>query len=103
MVEGVAHAALDDAGGLGARKSVFGLALKLGVADEDREHGGGGAERIVGRHLADALVAGKLAIAAQALGHRRTKARFMRAAVRGGHRVTLRATKADVADDLGRT
>ena len=51
----------------GARQPVLGLALELGLADEDREHGGGGAEHVVGRDLADALVAGELAIAAQAL------------------------------------
>jgi len=38
MVEGIAHGALDDAGGLLGGELVLGLALELGLADEHRQH-----------------------------------------------------------------
>ena len=92
---------LDDAGGLGAGQPVLGLALEFRLADEHRQHGGGGAEHVVGRHLRDALVAGELAIAAQALGERRAQTRLMRAAVGRRHGVAIGAQEAVVAGDPG--
>ena len=67
VVEGVAHRALDDAGGLLRGEPVLGLALELGLADEHRQHGGGRAQHVVGGDLRGALVAGELAVGAQAL------------------------------------
>ena len=101
MVERVAQHALDDAGGLRARQPVLGLALELGLADEHRQHGGGGAEHVVGRHLRHALVAGQFAIAAQALGQRGAKARLVRAAVGRRHGVAIGAQEPVVAGDPG--
>ena len=101
MVEGVAHGALDDAGGLRACEPVLGLALELGLADEQGQHGGRRAEHVVGRQLADALMAGELAIAAQALGERGAQSRFMRSAVRRRHGVAIGAQEAVVAGDPG--
>ena len=101
MVERVAHHALDDAGGLGAGQPVLGLALELRLADEHRQHGSRGAEHVVGRHLRHALVAGQLAIAAQALGERRAQAGLMGAAVGGRHGVAIGTQEPVVAGDPG--
>ena len=67
VVEGIAHRILDDARGLLGGELVLGLALELGLADEHREHGGGGAQHIVGGDLAGPAVADPLAEIAQAL------------------------------------
>ena len=85
----------------GARQPVLGLALELRLADEHREHGGGGAEHVVGRHLRHALVAGQLAIAAQALGERRAQAGLMGAAVGRRHGVAIGAEEPVIAGDPG--
>ena len=101
MVESVLDRVLDDPRGLGAGQPVLGLALELGLADEHRQHGGRGAEHVVGRHLRDPLIAGELAIGAQALGQRRAQTRLMRTAVRRRHGIAIGAQEPVVAGDPG--
>src|SRR6185503_17468006 len=89
MVEGIAHRGLDDAGRFLGRQPVLGLALELGLADEEREEGAAGGEHVLGRELRATLIAGELAIGAQALDQGGAQARFMCSAVWRRHRVAV--------------
>ena len=81
MIEGIADRALDDAGCLRRRELVLGLALELGLADEDREHGGAGDHDVVSRDDRSALVADALGVIAQGAQKRDAQALLMRAAI----------------------
>ncbi len=81
MVEMVAHRGLDEARRLEAGQAVLGLALEMGVADEDAQHQLDAAHDVVGGDVLGALVADELAEGADALGQRGAQARLVGAAV----------------------
>src|SRR5262249_62320732 len=55
MVEGIAGRVLDDAGRLGGRQPVLGLALEFRLADEYRDHAGGAGHHVFAGHRRRAL------------------------------------------------
>ena len=99
MVEGIAHRALDDAGGLLGGEPVLGLALERRPADEHREHRRRGSQNVVGRDLGSAPVADALAEVAQALGEGRAQAVLVRAALRRGNGVAVGIEEAVLVGD----
>src|SRR5262245_6858467 len=101
MVEGVTQAVLDDAARDWARQPILGLALELRLPDEQRKHGGGGAEDIFRGDLARAFVAGKLPIGAQAPDEPSAQACLVGAAVWRRDRVAIRAQETIGGRDPG--
>ena len=91
MVKMVAHRVLDQPRCLGRSQPVLGLALKLRLADKDRQHQFGFVENILGGNLRRLLIANDFAKCAQALGQRGAYARFVRAAIGGWDGVAIPA------------
>ena len=77
----VAHRGLDQARRLGGGEAVLGLALELGVADEDRDHRLGAVGHVLAGDLRRLAVADELAVGAQALEERRPKPGLVGAAL----------------------
>ena len=80
MVEGVAHGRFDDLGRLGGRELVLGLALELGLANENGKHRSRRAHHVFGRDLLRLLAAGQFAVGPEALIERLSQAVLVRAA-----------------------
>src|SRR3546814_5845230 len=70
MVEMIAHRIFGQPRRLRARQAVLGLALKLRVADKDRQHPLAAAQQVVGGDLRRLLLSDQLAESAQPLGQR---------------------------------
>src|SRR3546814_10126030 len=68
MVEMVAHGIFGEARGLGARQPVLGLALKLRITDEDRQHHLAAVEYILGGDLRRLFLPDQFAERAQPFG-----------------------------------
>src|SRR6478672_8260990 len=82
MIEVVADGRLDEARRLKAGEAVLGLALEVGIADEDAEHQLDAVEDVVGGDVLRLLVADELAESANAFGESGAEAGLVRAAVR---------------------
>src|SRR3546814_13472850 len=80
----IANSVLGQPRGLGARQTVLGLALELGIADEDRQHHLAAVEDVVGGDLRRLLLPDQFAERAQSPGQRGTQPRLVGAA--GGGR-----------------
>ena len=93
MIEMILHHLIDKARGLDSRELVLRLALKLRIADEEREQDDGIAKCFVAGDRRRAAVADHLAIGAQAAQQRRAHAAFMRAALRRRDRVAIGMAK----------
>ena len=63
MVEVILDGALDEPRRLGRSQPLLGLALKLRVADEERQQHRGAARHVLAGRLGDATVAGQFAVA----------------------------------------
>ena len=83
MVEMIAQGHFNQTRRFRTGEPILGLTLELRFADENRQHRRNGAEQIFRRHIGSTLFLFEFAIGAQAFDQRRTKARFMRAALRG--------------------
>ncbi len=60
MVEGILDGGFNDTACFDGRELVFGLTLKFGLANEDRQHGGRRTHHVVGINLRSLLVADTL-------------------------------------------
>ena len=87
----VAHGVFHEAGGFGRSETVLGLALELGIADKDAKHDLRARHHVIGGKVLRLFRTGKITKGAQPLGQRSTKARLVRAPVRGGHGVAIPA------------
>ena len=90
----VAHGIFGEARGLRARQPILGLALELGVADEDRQHHLAAVEDIFRGYLRRLFLPDQLAKSAQPLGQCSAQPGFVRAACGGGNGVAIPAIAA---------
>ena len=89
MVEVIAHRRLDHARRLRRRQLLLGLALELGLADEDRQHHPRRCHDVVGCDPACPLVVLELGIGAQRPRQGRPQPLLMRSALGSGHGVAV--------------
>src|SRR3546814_663505 len=91
VVEMILHRIFDKPRGFWTGEPVLGLALELRVADKDRQHHLRAREDVLGLYAVRLLLPHQCAEAANPLGQRAPKAGFMRAAIRRGNGVAVKA------------
>ena len=89
MVQRVAQQLLDQTGALGRGQAVLGLALELGVPDEDADQGAGVGDDVFRRDDAGALFVGQFAIGLQAFDQGGAETGLVRPAIGGRDRVAV--------------
>ena len=89
MVKRILDGLLDQTNRLGRGQLVLGLPLKLRIADKNRQHDAGIAQKVLGRNLRHLFDIGHFAVFLQTANQCRAKTQFVRAAVGRNDRIAV--------------